>query len=281
MRRLIGALLLCALAAPAIAAQPLTTPTLPSVDNFRDLAGISAAAGGTGQPDAAGHGTLRPGIVYRANVLTLSPADQVTLVKLGIAEDIDLRTPAEIKHQPDNLPRGIAFLNVNIVGVPSLPRPDTSSAAAAAQAMEGYYRDFVTSARERAEIRIALLDVASAKTPVVIHCSAGKDRTGWVSAILQNIAGVSPAVIMQDYLASNRYTAPVVQAMLAHVPVAQRPAYAVLLSVQPQFLNAAETEVTQDYGGMLGYLTKGLGLTQADIAALRLKLVEAAPDEDN
>ncbi len=254
--------MICAIAAPAWAGQVINTPVLASARNFRDIAGISAADGGTGHPDAAWHGVLRSGVIYRSNALSLSPADQTTLAQLGIAEDIDLRTPDEIKRQPDALPPGIAFVNVNILAVQTSPKPNLASAPAAAQQMETYYRDFVTRPEERSAIRTALLDIAKADRPVVIHCSAGKDRTGWLAAI------------MRDYLASNRYTAAGVQAMLARVPAAQRPALAVLLSVQPQFLAAAQKSMVQNYGGMDGYLTRGIGLTSGDLARLRRRLVE-------
>lgn len=133
MRHLyIPVLLLCGLAAPAWAGQPINTPRLASADNFRDLAGISAAYGG-GQTDPAGIASLRPGVVYRANALTLSPADRATLTKLGIGEDIDLRTPAEIQKQPDRLPAGVIYKNVNIFGGQKLPALDLATAAAADQ----------------------------------------------------------------------------------------------------------------------------------------------------
>lgn len=273
MRRLMCALAICAVAVPAWAGQVIDTPTLNSADNFRDLAGISAAYGGTGQADRAGLRALRPGMVYRSNVLTLSPADQAILVRLGIAEDIDLRTPYETRHQPDVLPPGVAYVNVNIFAVQKLPAPDMASAATADKQMQTYYQGFVTNPVERREIRIALLDVANADKPVVFHCSSGKDRTGWLAAILQNIAGVKQDVIMRDYLASNRYTEPHVAAILARVPAAERPAVAMMLSVKPQFLDAAYHEVQQNYGSMHGYITKGLGLTPTDIARLRAKLV--------
>ena len=99
-----------------------------------------------------------------------------------------------------------------------------------------------------------LLDMANASGPVLFHCKSGKDRTGWTAMVLQTIAGVSPATIMQDYMASNAYLA--------------RPD-----AVRESWLQAGLDQVTLTFGSMDAYLKEGLGLTQADIYVLRAKMV--------
>ena len=122
------------------------------------------------------------------------------------------------------------------------------------------YRNFVT-ASEAAEFGKVLLDLAHASGPAMYHCSAGKDRTGWTSMLLQTIAGVPSATIMRDYLASNNYLG------LALNNNINEP------YVQPQWLKAGLDQITASYGSMYAYLTQGLGLTQADIYVLRAKMV--------
>jgi protein tyrosine/serine phosphatase len=257
----------------AWAGQVINTPILVSADNFRDLAGIGAVYGG-GTADPAGGGYLRPGVVYRSNALTLNRADQTALVKLGIGEDIDLRTPTEIHEQPDKLPSGIIYVNVNIFGGEKLPPLDLSSVAAAHKQMQGIYRGFVTNSAERASFRSALLDVADARRAVVFHCTAGKDRSGWMAILLQSIAGVPQPIILHDYLASNEYRAASIKGSLIKLPADKRPSYAVLMAAQADFLDAAFNAVKRNYGDMQGYLENGLGLTPAQLAALRARLVE-------
>src|ERR1700688_2905482 len=110
-------LVLCLSAASASAQQAIATPILTSVNNFRDIAGISAADGGTGTADTTGNnGVMRTGVFYRSNVLTLSSADLATISTLRITEVIDLRTPSEIAATPDVVPAGAGYLNVNILG---------------------------------------------------------------------------------------------------------------------------------------------------------------------
>ncbi len=257
-----SALLCCAAAAfclplpPAFAQEAITTPVLASDPNFRDLAGIAAADGGTGYADTTSHGgVMRTGVFYRSMALsTLSNADWTALSLLHIVLDIDLRTPAEIynispvpaspMNGPDHVPAGAAWVNVNIFGTVQPPALSGTS----------LYQSFVTGAGEAAAFGTVLLDLANASGPAMYHCSYGKDRTGWTSMLLQTIAGVPQATIMQDYLASNKYL---------NYPGA----------VQEGWLQAGLNQIAASYGSMDAYLMQGLGLTQADIYVLRAKMV--------
>ena len=237
--------------APVAAQEPIVTPYLSSDENFRDLAGISAAFGGTGWADSTSHnGVMRTGVFYRSEDLhALSNADSETIfLALNVRKDIDLRTPEEYNLQPDiNVPGPVLpVIHVNIFGTDTPPLVSK----------QDLYCDFVTNSVERANFHTLLIDLANSSGPVLYHCDFGKDRTGWTSVILQSIAGVSLATITQDYLASNAYL---------HDPFA----------VQESWLDAALNEVNKPisqgglFGSMHAYLTEGLGLTQADIYVLR------------
>ncbi len=192
------AIVLCASFPPASAQEPITTPLLSTDRNFRDLAGIAAIYGGTGLADTTSHdGTMRTNVFYRSEHLSaLNDTDWATLSSLNIKLDIDLRTPFEILQYPDRVPAGATRINVNIFGTYDPP----------AVSMEDMYRNFVADGGQRSRFRTVLLQLANSSDPVLYHCEAGKDRTGWTSVILQTIAGVSPTTIMQDYMATNKYT---------------------------------------------------------------------------
>jgi hypothetical protein len=199
--------LACLYSAPALAQQAISTPILASVQNFRDLAGISASNGGTGFADTtSNNGVMRTGGFYRSNVLNLSPADQATISALHIGLDIDLRTPTERTATPDK-PIGAIHIIDNIYGTQNVPNtpPVTSPATAVVYMLSGY-QDFVTNSTQRSGFYTALIDLANATGAALYHCSGGKDRTGWTSVILQSIAGVSPTTIMNDYLATSQST---------------------------------------------------------------------------
>ena len=207
----IAAVALCLPFTPASAQEAINTPILQSAPNFRDLAGISASNGGTGFANTTTNGgVMRTGVFYRTDALgTLSNADLATLSSFHIYRDIDLRTPSEIGSTPDIVPNGTVYTNINIYGVPvPAPQPPlTNPPSSSINYMEGLYQGFVADPVQRAAFRSVLLTLANDPGPDLYHCSAGKDRTGWTSAILESIAGVSQATIMQDYLATNSYTA--------------------------------------------------------------------------
>jgi protein-tyrosine phosphatase len=266
--------------AHALAQQPIVTPILSSDENFRDLAGIAARYGGTGFADTtANNGVMRTGVFYRSEVLNVTDADLATLSSLHITRDIDLRTPSEIAATQDRVPTGATYINVNIYGTQSPPpmgSPTTQAQAVAQFAAQ--YRAFVTDPIERTGFGTVLIDLAHSTDSALYHCSAGKDRTGWTSALLQSIAGVAPATIMNDYLATNLYEAGKINAELAVIRATSGAAAAQILAptlgVESGFLQAAFDQVTASYGSIYGYLTQGLGLSQADIYVLRAKMVD-------
>jgi outer membrane autotransporter protein len=238
----------------AHAQQAITTPILTTAPNFRDLAGISASNGGTGFVNPTNNnGVMRTGVFYRTSALNtnapppyvnLSNTDWTTISSLGIGRDIDLRMPTEYDSDLDWVPNGAIYTHIDITG--NTPLPSTP---------QQYYQNFVIVPIERTGFGEVLTTLAHDTTPDLFHCVNGKDRTGWTAVLLQSIAGVSPDIIMQDYLASNKYL---------NDPTA----------VQASYLEAALVQVINSYGSMQAYLMQGLGLSQADIYVLRAKMVD-------
>ena len=96
-------------------------------------------------------------------------------------------------------------------------------------------------------------------TPLVFHCTAGKDRTGFAAALILSALGVPRAVVMQDYLLTNDfYRQPVAASGLASQEVLD-----VLWKVQAGFLEAAWQVVESEHGGVDRYLEKSIGLGAA------------------
>ena len=274
------ALVFCLSFTPAWAQLTITTPILPSAENFRDLAGISASYGGTGLVNPTSNfGLMRTGVFYRSSALTLTSTDLATISRFGIGRDIDLRTPAEISQAPDVVPPGTMYTNVNIFGVQSPPPNPAGIPSQEAMLNTGQsgYRMFVTDPAMRGGFGAVLTTLAHDPGPDLFHCSDGKDRTGWTAALLESIAGASPATIMKDYLASNTYRAGAINsqaaAILAVAPGLSGRNFNQMFGVDPSYLQAALDQVVSSYGSMYGYLTQGLGLSQTDIYVLRAKMV--------
>ncbi len=248
----------------------LDTPRLPSMDNFRDVAGTVTAY-------STCYGTLRSNAFYRSNAVIPSAADMLVLEQLGIRAIFDLRADQEIEAEPDVLPTGATYRQFNVLRE-RFERFDRNalrleSAEQTAAFMQDLNRDFVLSAAIREVLNEVLTTMAETQGPVLFHCSAGKDRTGWVSALLLSIAGADEATLRHDYLATNTYTAQRVTAALAAMPEATRAIYTPVMGVDARYLNAALEQVAIAYGDMDNYLHNGLNLSRQTSSDLRSKLL--------
>ena len=278
LKRSAGVLLMSGMSGPLLSAcgggnlgdDSPATPRLASVDNFRDVAGAAP------YPTVDGR-QMRRGVFYRANVLSFDAADQSVIDRLGIASVYDLRTPAEVARNADSLPAGATVRTLNVLGAPDFVAPALDSAAAAVAFMEAQARGYVTGAAQRAAYGSLLTSLAEGPGPQVFHSSAGKDRAGWIAALLLSIANVPLDVITQDYLLSNVYLALSIKAqsntLRAQAGDAVAAARAPLLSVQESYLQAGFDQVQASYGTMASYLTRGLGVSQTTIDTLHNRLV--------
>lgn len=275
--------------APSAYAQvAINTPVLGlPVSNFRDIAGVATQFGGTGAAYSTSYGgTMRTGVFYRSNALGgMSAADQATVNKLGITLDLDLRTPSEVAADGDIVPAGAVYKNINVIGSSGVALKFSTPDQAVAF-MQQVNSNFVSVDHERAAIASVLLDMAHNQGASLFHCTAGKDRTGWVAAVLDSIAGMSSTDIMSNYMATNAYSASLIQQELAQYQIKYNSYAAVLaptLVVEQSYLQAGLDQVASQYGSMQNYLIQGLGLTQADIYVLRAKMVyyQNLPGEAN
>lgn len=273
------AVLICLLCTTAQAETVLNTPRLAGIDNFRDVAGIDTAYTTTF------NGEMRSGVFYRSNALTPQGDDLATLNSLAISTVIDVRSPSEVAAQADTLPDGSRYVNIDLIGnngtfVIDLSKMTVGDVDAM---MEDGERNFVTSDYARQGLGEVFRELANADEAALYHCTAGKDRTGWISAVLQSIAGVSQDDIMANYLATNDYTAARLDATVAMLPASMKETYAALMGVRANWLQAGLDQVVASYGSMDSYLKDGLGLDQATIYVLRGKMVRylTLPGQEN
>ena len=233
---------------------PPRTIALSGASNFRDLGGY------------AGHGgrALKWRHLFRADHLAaLTPDDLAQLGALGIARSADFRGASERAAQAYALP-GVATHTLAIEptliqqALQQLQPGQDFTAAQAVQLMHGTYRSFVTDNAPRfAQLFELLLD---SNTPLVFHCTAGKDRTGFAAALILLALGVPRPVVMQDYLLTNAlYRPPQEWGDASSVPAGLQ----VLWRVQEDFLEAALHSVDTEYGGMAAYMERVLKLNAA------------------
>ncbi|HYU84487.1 MAG TPA: tyrosine-protein phosphatase [Kribbellaceae bacterium] len=254
--------------------------------NTRDLGGLTTADGRR----------LRPGMLLRASALgRLSDQDVMALGKLDLALVIDLRHANEIAvAPPDRLPEPVPRTEHIPIFDPAHPVFTYISAILLGHDGAGYaglrqqgtpaamlaiYRWFVRDAGARGGFAAALRAIAgSGGRPVLFHCSAGKDRTGWLSAVLLELLGVDRSLIIEDYLATNGYARAVnvaiMDAMRSHGLAVDPDVLLPLFEARLEYLTAAYTEVEREFGGLDGYARTGLGIDDATREALRDAVLE-------
>ncbi|MEP4147368.1 MAG: tyrosine-protein phosphatase [Halioglobus sp.] len=249
------------------------------ISNFRDLGGYATTDGKT----------VTWGKLYRsANFSETSRADQKALDSLSLKTLVDFRSAAEKEEEPNQLTKSPSF---NIVEIPIMDGGDNSvSEEIIARFESGNFSDFdpnqfmIDANRQFAssftpQFSAFIQQVLDAEgQPIVWHCSAGKDRTGFAAAILLRMLGVSRDVIMQDYMLSREYSLAARQKELTLVRLLQGEEAAdkleILLGVEEAWLQAAFDAIDEQYGSFDNYVDEALSLEETDIARLRNTLLE-------
>jgi protein-tyrosine phosphatase len=237
---------------------------LTGASNFRDLGGYPGKDGRA----------VRWRQIFRSNHLGhLTEADIGVLRSLGLKRAFDLRGAEE---------RAAAVCAFEAIAVHSLPIEPTVvaelralldagsplSSAEAADAMRNSYRSYVRQNTPR--FRALFTHLLEDHVPLVIHCTAGKDRTGFASALILHALGVPDDLIAQDYLLTNRYYRRD-PSTGTDLPEEVR---LVLTSVEASFLAASFDVIRADYGDLQGYFREGLGVGPRERAGLEACYLE-------
>ena len=240
---------------------------LASADNFRDVTGPDAAY-------VATDGTsLRRGVAYRSNELLLSAADAESLTRLGITAIYDLRSDHEVESHPDVEVPGATWTQLEVKGIPMDAVSDLHDRATAHDTMRQVYRGFVEVEGARAAFSALFRAIAKGEGGALFHCTAGKDRTGWASALLLHLAGVDDATILEDYLLTNTFSSATREKYLGmvreHLGEDKVDVYERVMVADEDYLRAGYDAVAATYGDRLGYLRNGLGLDDDAVERLR------------
>ncbi len=241
--------------------------SIAALPNGRDLGGIRTRSGAA----------VASGLLFRSAAPT-EPAHAAALDALAVSDVYDLRTAAEREHRPAAVPAASRVRTADLLADEPEDGPATLGriATAALSPQERNvtardlraiflhgYRSFVTLSSSRRETGRLLVDLAEpAAGPVLIHCTAGKDRTGWVAALVLLSLNVDIDDVMSDYLASG----PEVAALFApyrelvEAEGGDVSGLDVALAVFPEYLEASLAAMAAEFGSLDRYLTSGLGL---------------------
>jgi protein-tyrosine phosphatase len=240
--------------------------------NLRDLGGHATADGHA----------VRHGLLYRSAALERARGAALRLVRsLGLRTILDLRAPDEVPRR-DPLPgvRRLA-LTIDIAGITrQRVRPHFFRGGAEEEiiaALDSVYGEMVDLAiPQLTKLFAALLDPAT--YPALICCRAGKDRTGFASALILLALGVPREAVLADYLRSNAFVRPRTSRMRLIVRLLTLGLYRAsnlwpAFAVQERYLNTALARIEHGYGGIGPYLA-ACGLDDDARRRLRELLLE-------
>ncbi|MDR1982078.1 MAG: tyrosine-protein phosphatase [Tannerellaceae bacterium] len=244
------------------------TIRMDSVQNLRDIGGYYSTR----------NRSTRWGLIYRSDKIgAISDWDSVRLHNLGIKTIIDLRTEEEVEASP------IGYTKASIVHIPVSYGNVKEIMGRIARGrirkgdgvlfMQDLYLQYVTNnSRQFAKALNVFLEKEN--YPILFCCSLGKDRTGFLSALLLSILDVPEETIFKDYVESNdnidlkRYEY-IIKQLNPEVQEDAQETLTVLLTANESILDLALRKIKKDYGSMDKYLTKELDLTEKQQSQLK------------
>ncbi|KAK0725765.1 protein-tyrosine phosphatase-like protein [Lasiosphaeris hirsuta] len=271
---------------------PLPTPPFiitPGLDNLRDVGGYSLAA----EPDKA----IRRGVLFRSADLTqLGDKGVAVLHQLSISHVFDLRSVAELKRDGSSpeyaqLPAG---WGAQRVFVPVFRDEDYSPEALAVRfrnysdGAQGFVRAYASilaaaadSTNASAPFRTIIEHLAAspaAPTPILVHCTAGKDRTGVFCALVLALCGISDEVIAHEYSLTDLGLAPRKEAIVQHLIAdkalfGDRPRAERMVQSRKENMLATLGMVREKYGSVESYVVDHCRVSRDTVEQLRRNLI--------
>jgi protein tyrosine/serine phosphatase len=253
--------------------------TLDGVENFRDYGGYPAAFGRR----------VRAGRLYRsAHHAGASDGDLERIDALGLHVLVDLRRPSERERNPNRIgPRFTGRVIDNDEGDKPLDEfhshmlTSDHSVESMREFMRNYYRHALFEPRHIDLYHRYFAALAEADGPVLIHCAAGKDRTGLLAALTHRLLGVAEDDTLADYLLTNDHArfetrAPLfaawVQDLTGRTP--SREAIFAGMGVEAEYLHLAFDAIEARYGSVESYLELALGVDAELKSRIEERLLE-------
>lgn len=247
------------------------------LNNTRDLGGIVTA-----------YGVIKPGKLIRSGGLESAGPKDIDLLQDLVSLVVDFRTDQERSQGPDPEIEGIDNIHIPVIGdlTAGISRDEKSDEQALRMLVtdpEGsmnymcrIYKSFITSERSLEGYRKFVETLLEGRNKAILwHCTAGKDRTGFATAIVLEMLGADRETIISNYLRSNELREPALRARLKmyagdkDIDPKLETAFRNLFGARREYFDAAYSKADEVYGSFSNYLLDGLKLTHADIERMR------------
>jgi protein-tyrosine phosphatase len=261
--------------------------------------GVGELSGAWNFRDVAEETGVRPGRFFRSSELSrLDDAGREVFRQLGITDVADLRSAREVeRHGPGLVPAGVEVHHLHFHEVSAVDgeapheatfqkmmseKPDDEDVAVAAgRFMAEEYQRFPTLGGAQRAVR-QVISLLADERPVITHCFAGKDRTGFTVATVLEAVGVDRDAVLADFLRSNgavpQLREQILQSVRDRTDTAEEVTFVEarltdeVLGVREDYLDACRRSIVENYGSLQDYLTAA-GVTADELARVRTALL--------
>lgn len=240
--------------------------------NFREVGGLQTTD----------EMVIREGMIYRsADLSRLTKQDIETFSTLGVQTVCDLRTASERKSHPPKIKEHDKIVHIPMHPDSKMPSKWVMFRMLVAEGksftftpiMKDLYQSMLTERKEEIQQLFKLLSDKS-NYPLMLHCTSGKDRTGFLSALIQLVAGVPVSVVLSEYMRSNEGVKMLVRRQQRYVRMmslyrVSKQQIQPLLGVQQDYLEDVLNEMMETYGSAERYLIEACDIPEAQLKEMK------------